>query len=89
MVDVSAEVGQMVGLDAFTGPTAAAVLDAAGWTGERRNAAKECATTWRLTVLIREVGDAAGGWLAFQRGVSAVVIVGVQPSGEGVTPFLL
>ena len=30
-----------------------------------------------LGVLTREVGDAAGGWLAFQRGVSAVVIVGV------------
>ncbi|MFI6495035.1 hypothetical protein, partial [Streptomyces sp. NPDC050564] len=32
-----------------------------------------------LAVLPCEVGDAAGGWLAFQRGVSAVVIVGVQP----------
>ncbi|MFE1050472.1 hypothetical protein ACFW5S_32745, partial [Streptomyces olivaceus] len=30
-----------------------------------------------LAVLTREVGDAAGGWLPFQRGVSAVVIVGV------------
>ncbi|GAA4640759.1 hypothetical protein GCM10023196_107510 [Actinoallomurus vinaceus] len=30
-----------------------------------------------LGVLSREVGDAAGGWLAFQRGVSAVVIVGM------------
>ncbi|WP_328562184.1 hypothetical protein [Streptomyces coelicoflavus] len=47
MVDVSAEVGQLAGLDEFTGPTAAAVLDAAGWTGERRNPAKEWATTWR------------------------------------------
>ncbi len=42
-----------------------------------------------LGVLIREVGDAAGGWLAFECGVSAVVIVGVQPAGEGVTSFLL
>ena len=42
-----------------------------------------------LAVLTREVGDAAGGWLAFQRGVSAVVIVGVQPAGKGVAPFLL
>ncbi|MGW5906678.1 hypothetical protein ACWFQ6_33640, partial [Streptomyces althioticus] len=32
-----------------------------------------------LAVLPCEVGDAAGGWLPFQRGVSAVVIVGVQP----------
>ncbi|MFI1755784.1 hypothetical protein [Streptomyces sp. NPDC020571] len=47
MVDVSAEVGQLSELDELTGPTAAAVLDAAGWTGERRNPAKEWATTWR------------------------------------------
>ncbi|MGW2465134.1 hypothetical protein ACWC2M_40120, partial [Streptomyces sp. NPDC001761] len=32
-----------------------------------------------LAVLPCEVGDAACGWLALQRGVSAVVIVGVQP----------
>ncbi|MGW3499049.1 hypothetical protein, partial [Streptomyces sp. NPDC001020] len=32
-----------------------------------------------LAVLTREVVDAAGGWLALERGVSAVVIVGVQP----------
>ncbi|RSS22199.1 hypothetical protein [Streptomyces sp. WAC08452] len=47
MVDVSAEVGQLAELDELTGPAAAAVLDAAGWTGERRNPAKEWATTWR------------------------------------------
>ena len=41
-----------------------------------------------LDVLTREVGDAAGGWLPFQRGVSAVVIVGVQPVGEGFASFL-
>ncbi|CAL9594732.1 hypothetical protein SUDANB130_05295 [Streptomyces sp. enrichment culture] len=35
-----------------------------------------------LVVLPCEVGDAAGGWLPFQRGVSAVVIVGVQPLRE-------
>ncbi|MFK0296036.1 hypothetical protein ACIQU6_36950, partial [Streptomyces sp. NPDC090442] len=32
-----------------------------------------------LGVLPCEVGDAAGGWLSLERGVSAVVIVGVQP----------
>ncbi|MGW3970713.1 hypothetical protein ACWEFD_15630 [Streptomyces ardesiacus] len=47
MVDVSAEVGQLAGLDELTGRAAAAVLDAAGWMGERRNPAKEWATTWR------------------------------------------
>ncbi|GAB2809266.1 hypothetical protein GCM10027176_12560 [Actinoallomurus bryophytorum] len=45
--------------------------------------------TWRqgLNVLSREVGDVAGGWSALQRGVSAVVIVGVEPVGEGVASF--
>jgi hypothetical protein len=33
-----------------------------------------------LVVLTREVGDAAGGWLAGECGVAAVVIVGVQPA---------
>ncbi|MFF3344599.1 hypothetical protein [Streptomyces sp. NPDC002779] len=47
MVDVSAEVGRLSELDELTGPAAAAVLEAAGWTGERRNPAKEWATTWR------------------------------------------
>ncbi|MFJ5678973.1 hypothetical protein, partial [Streptomyces sp. NPDC093097] len=32
-----------------------------------------------LGVLPCEVGDAAGGWLALECGVSAVVIVGVKP----------
>jgi exonuclease VII small subunit len=47
MVDVSAEVGRLSELDELTGPAAAAVLESAGWTGERRNPAKEWATTWR------------------------------------------
>ncbi|MFJ8699807.1 hypothetical protein [Streptomyces ardesiacus] len=47
MVDVSAEVNRLAELDEFTGPAVAAVLDATGWTGERRNPAKEWATTWR------------------------------------------
>jgi hypothetical protein len=34
-------------LDNLTGPAAAAVLEAAGWEGERRDPAKEWATTWR------------------------------------------
>ncbi|MGV9285741.1 hypothetical protein [Streptomyces sp. NPDC003730] len=37
----------MLELDELTGPSAASVLDGAGWTGERRNPAKEWATTWR------------------------------------------
>ncbi len=41
-----------------------------------------------LGVLPCEVGDAAGGWFAGERGVAAVVIVGVQPVGEGVASFL-
>ncbi|GAA4301130.1 hypothetical protein GCM10023086_16930 [Streptomyces venetus] len=47
MVDVSAELGQLSELDELTGPAAATVLDASGWEGERRNPAKEWATTWR------------------------------------------
>ncbi|SMQ18288.1 hypothetical protein SAMN06272771_4735 [Streptomyces sp. Ag82_O1-12] len=47
MVDVSAELGQLSELDELTGPAVAAVLDASGWEGERRNRAKEWATTWR------------------------------------------
>jgi hypothetical protein len=40
-----------------------------------------------LVVLPREVGDAAGGWLALERGVSAVVIVGVEPLRVCVASF--
>lgn len=47
MVDVSAELSQLSELDDLTGPAAAAVLDASGWEGERRNPAKQWATTWR------------------------------------------
>ncbi|MGC5038491.1 hypothetical protein ACPXCS_21350 [Streptomyces sp. DT190] len=47
MVDVSFELGQLSELDELTGPAAAAVLDATGWDGERRNPAKAWATTWR------------------------------------------
>lgn len=36
-----------------------------------------------LGVLAREVGNAAGGWVAAECGVAAVVIVGVEPVGEG------
>lgn len=41
----------------------------------------------RLAVLPCEVGDAAGGWFACERGVSAVVIVGVQPLRERCPAF--
>jgi hypothetical protein len=37
--------------------------------------------------LTREVGDAAGGWFACERGVSAVVIVGVSHFGECFASF--
>lgn len=40
-----------------------------------------------LDVLTREVGDAAGGWLALECGVSAVVIVGVEPGGVCLAPL--
>jgi hypothetical protein len=36
-----------------------------------------------LVVLATEVGDAAGWWLAAECGVAAVVIVVVEPVGEG------
>jgi len=40
-----------------------------------------------LGVLPGEVGDAAGGWEAFERGVSTVMVVGVQPGVKGGAPF--
>ena len=39
-----------------------------------------------LVVLSSEVGDAAGGWLALECGVSPVMVVGVLP-GPAVTGF--
>ncbi|MEU9640576.1 hypothetical protein [Streptomyces sp. NPDC048188] len=39
--------GHLLQLDELTGPSTASVLDAAGWTGERRNRDKEWATSWR------------------------------------------
>ncbi|MEV5049909.1 hypothetical protein AB0N20_36370, partial [Streptomyces griseoincarnatus] len=49
-----------------------------GWQAQHRGSLLTDAQTYdALDVLPREVGDAAGGWLALQRGVSAVVIVGV------------
>ncbi|MEU6468733.1 hypothetical protein ABZ927_12365 [Streptomyces massasporeus] len=55
MVDVSAELGQLSELDELTGPAVAAVLGASGWEGERRNPAKQWATTWRR--------DGAHAWI--------------------------
>lgn len=46
MVDVSAELSELSELDELTGPAVERVLAAAGWDGERRNPAKEWATTW-------------------------------------------
>lgn len=37
----------------------------------------------RLAVLTREVGDAAGGWLACECGVCPVMVVDVQPLRQG------
>ena len=39
-----------------------------------------------LGVLSREVGDAAGGWLAAECGVAAVIVVAVEPVGQGGLP---
>ncbi|MDQ0405769.1 hypothetical protein ABVB69_07855 [Streptomyces sp. NPDC000349] len=47
MTDISAELNRLSELDELSGPEVAAVLDAEGWTGERRNPAKEWATAWR------------------------------------------
>jgi hypothetical protein len=41
----------------------------------------------RLVVLPGEVKDAAGGWVASECGVPAVMIVGVQPGVKGGAPF--
>src|SRR5690349_8445786 len=40
-----------------------------------------------LGVLTCEVGDAAGGWVACECGVSAVMVVGVQPVWQGSAAF--
>ena len=41
----------------------------------------------RLGVLPGQVGDAAGGWMAADCGVSAVMVVGVEEGGQGGTPL--
>ncbi|MFJ8084940.1 hypothetical protein ACIQ6Y_30515 [Streptomyces sp. NPDC096205] len=55
MADVSEEAARLSELGRLTGPAAAAVLHAAGWQGERRNPAKDWATTWRR--------DGAHAWI--------------------------
>ena len=40
-----------------------------------------------LAVVPGQVGDAAGGWEAFERGVSPVMVVGVEPGVKGGAPF--
>jgi hypothetical protein len=47
MVDVSEELSRLCDLDRLTGQAVEAVLATSGWEGERRNPAKEWATTWR------------------------------------------
>jgi hypothetical protein len=47
MVEVSGELCLLSDLDGLTGQAVEAVLAASGWEGERRNPAKEWATTWR------------------------------------------
>jgi hypothetical protein len=54
-VDVSEELSRLSDLDRLTGQAVEAVLAASGWEGERRNPAKEWATTWRR-------GD-VGAWI--------------------------
>src|SRR5699024_10721393 len=39
-------------------------------------------TDWQLAVVPTEVGYAAGWWVALQRGVAAVMIIGVEEGGE-------
>ncbi|MEU6447993.1 hypothetical protein [Streptomyces sp. NPDC046979] len=47
MIDISAELNRLADLDELSGPGAAAVLDAGGWSGERRIPATERVTSWR------------------------------------------
>ncbi|MFF9807076.1 hypothetical protein ACF1G5_18495 [Streptomyces coeruleorubidus] len=54
-VDVSGELSRLCDLDRLTGQAVEAVLAASGWEGERRNPAKDWATTWRR--------DDASAWI--------------------------
>jgi len=47
------------------------------------------AESWlgRLVVVSRDVGQSADGWLVADRAVEPVVIVEVQPSGQGGSAF--
>ncbi|MFD8230749.1 hypothetical protein ACFV20_02425 [Streptomyces sp. NPDC059696] len=47
MTDISGELSRLSALGVLTGQTVERVLDASGWEGERRNPAKQWATTWR------------------------------------------
>ncbi|MFF9047500.1 hypothetical protein [Streptomyces parvulus] len=47
MIDVSVELNRLSDLDELSGPAAAAVLRAEGWSGGRRHPVKEWATTWQ------------------------------------------
>ncbi|MGW6641059.1 hypothetical protein [Streptomyces iakyrus] len=47
MLDVSGELSRLSGLGMLTGQAVERVLAASGWEGERRNPAKQWATTWQ------------------------------------------
>ncbi|MFD5909441.1 hypothetical protein ACFWHL_12080 [Streptomyces massasporeus] len=47
MTDISGELSRLSALGVLTGRTVERVLDTSGWQGERRNPAKQWATTWR------------------------------------------
>lgn len=47
MMDVSGELSRLSGLSMLSGQAVERVLSASGWEGERRNSAKQWATTWR------------------------------------------
>ena len=46
-MDISGELCSLSGLDMLTGQAVERVLSVSGWDGERRNPAKQWATTWR------------------------------------------
>ncbi|WP_346138212.1 hypothetical protein [Streptomyces coeruleofuscus] len=60
-VDVSGELSRLCDLDWLTGQAVEEVLAASGWEGERRNPAKDWATTWKR--------KDAGAWIQGDRPV--------------------
>ena len=68
-MDISGELCSLSGLDMLTGQAVERVLSVSGWDGERRNPAKQWATTWRR--------DDAHAWIqgAIESGLRAAVEV--------------